>query len=131
MNALWRIAILILAVVSVVAALWVVTYPSSADPKNIRYVLWKMNVYPWPLDSATSAMIGDPDRDGLVIGKTKAQLRSRFGRLTAPTDASGYLRGCYQKSDWRDQDACFIGSSSWLVLFEGERAVKLVLVKGC
>ena len=109
---------------------WVLTYPSP-DPKNIKYVLWKADLYKLNFDEATGTMVGDRNRDKLVVGKTKAQLREKFGSLLSPADASPYLRGCYQNSPWKERDVLFIGRSSWMVVFEGGKAANLVLVKGC
>ncbi len=58
---------------------WVALYPSSNDPKNIRYVLWKAHLLAWDLDLATYALAFDPDRNGLVLGKTKSELEGKFG----------------------------------------------------
>jgi hypothetical protein len=110
---------------------WALAYPDSNDPKNLRYVLWKADLYKVNLDQATATMVGDPLRDKLVVGKTKAQLRDKFGSLLLPADASPYLKGCYQNSSWKDRDVLFIGKSSWMVVFDGERATNLVLIKGC
>jgi hypothetical protein len=109
---------------------WALMYPSP-DPKNVRYVLWKADLYKLNLDEATGTMVGDRNRDKLVVGKTKSQLRDKFGPLLAPVDASPYLQGCYQNSPWKDRDVFFIGQSSWIVVFDGEKATNLVLVKGC
>ena len=110
---------------------WALTHPSSIDPKNIKYVLWKADLTKLPLDQATAAMVGDRNRDKLVLGKTKTQLRDKFGLLLSPADVSPYLRGCYQNSSWKDKDVLFIGPSSWMVVFDGDNATNLVLVKGC
>lgn len=47
---------------------------------------------------ATGTMIGDAGSNKLVVGKTKSQLRDRFGFLLSPAAASPYLRTCYQNS---------------------------------
>jgi hypothetical protein len=109
---------------------WALMYPSP-DPKNVRYVLWKADLYRLNLDEATGTMAGDPNRDQLVVSKTKAQLRDKFGSLLPPADASPYLRGCYQSSGWKNRDVLFIGRSSWMVVFDGNKAANLVLMKGC
>ena len=109
---------------------WALTYPTP-DPKSIKYLLWKADLYKLNLDEATGTMVGDRDRDKLVVGKTKAQLRDKFGSLLPPANASPYLRGCYQNSSWKDRDVLFIGQSSWMVVFDGDQATNLVLVKGC
>jgi hypothetical protein len=124
------LSFLVLVVVVMFLGGWALTYPSP-DPKSIKYVLWTADLYSLNLDEATGTMVGDPNRDKLVVGKTKAQLRDKFGSLLSPADASRYLRGCYQNSSWKDRDVLFIGQSSWMVVFDGDRATNLVLVKGC
>jgi hypothetical protein len=94
---------LALGIVVVFFGGWALTYPSP-DPKSIKYVLWKADLYRLNLDEATGTMVGDPHRDALVVGKSKAQLRSKFGSLLPPADASPYLRGCYQNSSWNDRE---------------------------
>jgi hypothetical protein len=126
-----RIAIFLFALLVVCTGGWALLYPSSNDPKNIKYVFWKAGLYRVNLDAATAAMVGDPSRDKLVVGKTKAQLRNRFGSLLSPAEASAYLRGCYENSSWKDRDVLFIGQSAWMVVFEADKATNLVLVKGC
>src|SRR5579862_6409992 len=91
---------------------WALTYPPP-DPKSISYVLWKADRYRLKLDEATATMVFDRNRDELVVGKTKAQLRDKFGSLLSPANASPYLRGCYQNSFWKDRDVLFIGKSPW------------------
>jgi len=126
-----RIVIVICTLVLILVVGWALMYPSSSDAKNIKYVLWKAGLYKMNLEVATAAMVGDPNRDKLVVGKTKADLRDKFGLLLAPVEASPYLRGCYQSSSWKDRDVLFIGQSSWMVVFDGDKAINLVLIKGC
>jgi hypothetical protein len=110
---------------------WDLTYPTESDPKNIKYVLWKNGLYRMNIDTATGTMIGDASRERLVVGKTRAQLRERFGYLSTLADVSPYLRNCYQGSAWKDRDALFIRKGPWMVVFEGDKATELVLIKGC
>jgi hypothetical protein len=126
-----RILIILVALLFACVGGWALMYPSSSDPKNIKYVLWKAGLYRVNLEVATTAMIGDPGRDKLVVGKTKAQLRDRFGPLVSAAEASPYLRGCYQNSSWKDRDVLFIGQGPWMVVFDGDKATNLVLIKGC
>jgi hypothetical protein len=125
-----RILTGVFAVLFIFLAAWVLTYPDG-DPKNIKYVFWKAGLYRMNLDAAAVTMIGDGGRDKLVVGKTKAQLRNEFGYLLTPDDASQYLRGCYQNSDWKSKEVLFIRRSPWMIAFEGDRATSLVLIKGC
>jgi|ERR1700676_4008878 hypothetical protein len=126
-----RKVIVAFSLVLIALAAWVLTYPSASDPKNIRYVFWKAGVYKMDPDIATGTMIGDASRDKIVLGRTKLQLRDRFGYLVTPSDASTYLKGCYRNSPWKDRDALFIRKSSWMVVFAGDKATNLVLLKGC
>lgn len=112
-------------------AVWAMTYPSESDPKNIKYVLWKAGLFRMDLDHAAGTMIGDPSRDKLVLGKTKGQLRDRFGFLVPPAEASAYLRTCYESSGWKGKDVLFIRRTNWMVVFNGDSASELVLIKGC
>jgi len=75
--------------------------------------------------------VGDRSPEKLVVGKTKAQLREKFGSLLPAADVSSYLQDCYHSSAWRDRDVLFIGNSWWMVVFDGDKATNLVLVKGC
>jgi hypothetical protein len=109
----------------------ILTYPSESDPKNIKYVLWKSGLYGMNLDKATGTMIGDGSSDELVVGKTRAQLRERFGYLSTPADVSQYLRNCDQNSSWKGREVLFIRKSPWMVVFDGDKATDLVLIKGC
>lgn len=126
-----RILIITFVLMFMFAAGWFLMYPSTGDPKNIEYVLWKAGLFRMNPDKAVETMVGDADRDKLVIGKTEAELRNRFGFLSVPVDASQYVRVCYQNSSWTGKRVLFIRSSAWMVVFDGDRASNLVLIKGC
>jgi hypothetical protein len=109
---------------------WSVTY-RPGDPKNFRYVMWKAGFVSMDLDRATDTMVEDSHRDELVVRKTRRQLEKKFGYLLAREQATAYLRECLQDSPWKDRDILFIRSSAWMVVFDGEKAAELVLIKGC
>jgi hypothetical protein len=123
------VAIVVVFSIAVVIA-WTLAYPEP-DPKNIKYVLWKNGLYGMDLDTASDTMIGDASREMLVVGKTKGKLREKFGYLSTLSEASPYLRGCYQNSDWKGTDVLFIRKSPWMIVFSRDKATKLVLIKGC
>lgn len=125
-----RSGILILVFLSATVLVWVLSYPSESDPKNIKYVLWKHGLYPMDPDRAVGTMIGDKGREKLVLGKRKTDLERRFGYLKAPADATPYMKGCYLESPWKEQDVLVIRDVPWMVLFSGGRAVDLRLCKG-
>ncbi len=77
-----RILLTSMAVVMIALIFWDLTYPSSGDPKNPRYVLWKAGIYPMDPGLAIETMLADAHRDALVLGKSKAELRKTFGYLT-------------------------------------------------
>jgi len=110
---------------------WVMLYPSQDDPKNIQYVLWKTGLPTMDADRAAGTMIGDVDREKMILGKTREQLRSRFGYLTPLAQASPYLQNCYLSSGRTGQDVLFVRRGPWMVVFHGDRASELVLIKGC
>jgi hypothetical protein len=122
--------VLVLALVLFVAG-WMIVYRSPYDSKNIGYVLWKSGLYKMDLDVATETMVGDTGRYKLVVGKTEAELRQKFGFLLTPSEATPYLRGCYQGSAWKNQRVLFIRKSIWMVVFTDDRVTDLVLIKGC
>jgi hypothetical protein len=83
-----RIPTGVFGVVFVFVTAWVLTYPDG-NPKNIKYVFWKAGRYRMNLDMAAGTKIGDGGgRVKLVVGKTREQLRDRFGYLLRPSDAS-------------------------------------------
>ncbi len=81
-------------------------------------------------DKAAGFMVGDVHRERLVIGKTREQLRSRFGHLTSLAGASTYQQGCYASSGRIGKEVLFIQRSEWMIVFDGDRATSLVLCKG-
>lgn len=109
---------------------WVLMYPSP-DPKNIKYVLWKADLYKLNVGEAAGTMVGDRNPDKLVVGKTKEQLRDKFGSLLPASSASSLLQDCYHNSDWKNRDVLFIGHSWWMVVLNGDKATNLVLMKPC
>jgi len=125
-----RAVALLLAPMGASVVLWALTYPSGSDPKNIKYVLWKHDLYPMNLETAVGTMIGDTSREELVVGKSKTQLQKKFGYLTSPSDAHPYMQSCYLESPWKGQDVLLIRNGPWIVLFSGETAVDLRLCKG-
>lgn len=125
-----RASALIVAFCIAVVIVWTLTYPEG-DPKSIKYVLWKHGLYRMDFDTASGTMIGDASREKLVLGKTKARLREKFGYLSTLSEASPYLRGCYQDSSWKGKDVLFIRESPWMIVFNGDEATELVLIKGC
>ena len=125
----FMVTIVALGVLFVTA--WAGAYSGEADPKNIKYILWKHNLYEISHEQVIATMIGDRYRNRLVVGKTNLQLRDRFGPLLSAEGTSPYNKWCYENSGWKDKRVLFIAESPWMVVFDGDRATDLVLIKGC
>src|ERR1700733_3230837 len=89
-----RIALAIALSAILALGAWHFTYPEP-DPRSVSYVMWKAGLYTMDPGLAAGTMVGDPRRDRLVVGKTKQQLRRRFGELQTLAEASGYYRDGY------------------------------------
>lgn len=110
---------------------WMVMYPDPYDPQGIRYVLWKSGLPSMNPDMALEVM-EHTNADPIVVGKTEEQLRNRFGYLRTLDQADSYMRSCYANSPWwYGKPVKFLRKSRWMVVFKGDRASRLVLVKGC
>jgi hypothetical protein len=117
---------------------WVTAYPEEYDPKNIDYVLWKHGLNKnMNLDDAVGAMTHDAWSERLVVGLTKAQLKTRFGEVRTLKEARPYLQGCDNNQAVGELgvhpaggEVVFLRNSDWMVILESGRAVDLVLCKG-
>jgi hypothetical protein len=108
---------------------WWAMYPEPWDAKGPSYVLWKIGL--WPISKYTlGAMVGDANRDNMVIGLTKSQLIKKFGYCRTLDQASAYLQTTYRRSPWSGKDVLFLKDSTWMVIFDGGVAIDLILVKG-
>ena len=124
----WFAAVVIVAISGLLG--WQFLIVGPGDPKDLRYQAWKLGVYPLHVDDALGIMIEDPHRDSVVIGKTKAQIASRFGFVSS-TPGNDYVRYCYDNSPYRSMPVLFIRRSDWMVLMKDGKADGLVLAKGC
>ena len=79
-NSPARTLILIVALSQAFVLVWTLAYPSESDPKNIKYVLWKIDLYPMNLDNAMGTMIGDPGRRSWLW----VNLRCSFEKVRVP-----------------------------------------------
>jgi hypothetical protein len=119
----------VLGLVTVFLVSYVLLYPSP-DPKNMRYVLWRAGFHTMDPDTAVEIMVGDVHPEKIVLGKTREQLRGRFGYLSTLAQASPYLQDCYSSWHSRGKEVLFIRTSQWMIVFDGDQATELVLCKG-
>jgi hypothetical protein len=66
-------------------------------------------------DPATGTMVGDGNRNKLVVGKAKTELLNRFGFLLPPNEVSPYLRNSYKSSYWKATVAQIEGGADYVV----------------
>ena len=131
MTSLPRNSAFVLVLMFVFVIGWSLAYPSENDPKNIKYVFWKIGLCRMDLDTALGTMIGDRKREKLVIGKTRDQLRAKFGYLLLPSEAGPYMQACYAESAWeKNATVLLLRRGPWMVKFEGDKAADLKLCKG-
>ncbi len=123
----------IILFVIVIFAGWWALYPGPDDPKGITYIGWRLGLPTVDQDRALETMVGDVHKETLVIGKTKNELISKFGYVTSLDDPSSrYVKFCYDNSDYyRGMQVLILRRSNWMVVMKDDRAVDLVLVKGC
>ena len=110
---------------------WEAHYYGPYEHKDLRYQLWKLGLYPLRIDGALETMVVDPRRDTLVLGKTKAQLVSKFGYVSSIGDSNSYMKYCYDNSPYKLGSVLVIRNSNWMVVMKDGRAIDLVLAKGC
>jgi hypothetical protein len=123
-----RTAAGIIVAMMLAVGVWSFTH-AGTNPKNLKYVLWKVGLYRMDIDSAVFTMVRDPDRDKLVVGKTKEELQNRFGDLLTLEQVSQYYRDGYNLG-WKNKDVLFIKNSPWMIVFDHGTATNLVLMKG-
>ena len=51
---------------------------NRSDDRSLRYVLWKKGLHPYPSEIIVHAVLADRDRDGLIRGKTKQEVKDLF-----------------------------------------------------
>ena len=117
---------------------WVKRYPLDYDPNNIDYVLWTHGLNQnMNLDAAVGGMTHDGSAVRLVEGKSKEELKSRFGFLRALKEARPYDQLCYTNGSFGElgihaagKEVVFLRDSDWMVILDKDKAVDLVLCKG-
>lgn len=121
--------VVIFALVALTFGIWWATYPDKYDHKNPHYVLWKHHLAAMDLDRASSVIINDPDRDSMILGKTKPELVQRFGYLRTPAQVRPYLRD-YCWAARPNSDAMFLRDRDLMIVFVNGRASEIITCKG-
>lgn len=131
---LGKVLLLLLIAFTSGIAFWEIVYHAPAEPKDLRYRAWKLGLYPMDPDKALETMVGDgdPEKNPVVIGKTREELIAKFGFVTTLDSTIPYNRFCYDHSDYyRGKPVLFLRKSNWMAVLNNGKAVDLVLMKGC
>ncbi len=115
--------------IAVFALLWEAAYPDRYDRKNPHYVAWKYHLLPMDAHRAVSVMTEDPDRNWLVLGKSKEELEQCFGFVLTVDQIRPYLRD-YCAAARPSADVLFLNSNDLMVVMSHGRAVEVVTCKG-
>ena len=129
-----RIAFAILALVLLLgleAGFWMLTYPDAADPKNLKYVLWKHGLYHLDPPSVLAALGHDAEANKIVLGRSRKEVEAMLGPLV-PIEGPHYIASCWAHSPWPEDHIFFVDNEFWFyVVFENDRAVGFGIAKGC
>jgi hypothetical protein len=100
------------------------------DPNGPRYILWKHGLLTFDPTVAFPAMVGDRQRESLVVGLSVAELERKFGRLRTRAESTAEYQKYYGDRFFLDKEILWLGDSAWLVVLKGGRAQELHLMKG-
>jgi hypothetical protein len=105
--------------------------PDPSEATSGRYWAWKRGLAKMDADRALAEMVNDPNRDGIVVGKTEPELVSKFGFTVPVEQASSYVQYCYKNSPYTTSHVFMLRHSNWMVLMRDNKAAALLLVSGC
>jgi hypothetical protein len=125
---LWLGGGLLLLPALVLALMVLATSPEN--PRSIPYQLWKANLISLDHQTVLRAFYSDTRRGDLVLGKSEQEIAARLGPLEAPETMTPYYRDFARDPRWKDKKTRYIRGTAWLIAFENNRAVNLLLVKG-
>ena len=111
-----------------VAGAWSIVHPGPHDAKCLPYVLWKWRVWRFDADAVYGSMLGDTNRDRLVLGLSVPELVSRFGRLRTRADCTDAQR-YHGEHELLAREIRWPGDSEGLVVLEDGRVTSLHLMK--
>lgn len=133
MRSLWppprSLAIVILGLPIFVLALEVWDHWGASDPRNLQYILWKAGYYKMDRGRAFETFYIDPGAEKFIVGKTRAQIEAAFGPLPEASPDEPYLKICFP--GWPFAGKQVLRMNPFIIVFEGQRASELILVKGC
>lgn len=108
--------------------LWWVCANKTGEFHEVQYLLWRNGVFRFDPTVVYYGMIGDKNREDLVVGLSVSELESKFKLLRPVDDATSEQE--YYSKQLEGQDVRWLGDSHWLVIFKNGRATELRLMKG-
>jgi hypothetical protein len=118
-----------LAAIFLTAGAWFVT-SNRENSDGPRYVLWKSGVLPFDASVVYPAMVGDRQRERLVVGLSVQELERKFGRLRTRSESTPEYQKYYSERFFLDKQILWLGESQWLVVLRDGRVEALHLMKG-
>lgn len=97
------------------------------DDLSLHYMLWKKGLWAYPSDIIGHAVFSDRDRDALVRGKTKEEVRQIF-----PNAHEASIND-YQKMYDKEligRDYLWLGQSNVIILFKDGLGHEISVMKG-
>ena len=96
---------------------------------DIQYQLWKAGLYDLDRDTVLTAFYSDRHKQ-FIFGKSEAELSKRFGPLALPYEEGPYYLDFARDPRWKGKKIRYIRGTAWLIAFDHDKAVDLLLVKG-
>lgn len=99
---------------------------NRTDDGSLRYVLWKKGLHPYPSDIISHAVYADRNRDELISGKTKDEVRTLFPEVYESLDD-------YQKTYEKElsgRDYLWLGKYGVIIFFKDGVGHEISLMKG-
>jgi hypothetical protein len=109
------------------AIVYCVVEPDNSH-HSVRYQIWKHGYQPFR-NGFKDAFMTDPDRDSMVIGKTREELEKAFPPLAYGKRNEKYWSGVYARFRQDDQFV-WLWRTNWLVVLRNGRAICLNYIKG-
>lgn len=104
---------------------------NRTDALSLRYILWKKGLHPYPKEFASFAVIADGNRDELIRGKTKAEVKAIFpdaSETLEPSEISNFYQNNYKK-ELEEREHLWFGKNV-VIFFKNGLGDKITILKG-
>ena|SRR5688500_8828678 len=100
---------------------------NRTDDLSLRYILWKNNLYLYPSDIIWQSLIADSNRNDLIHGKSKEEIKRIF--LTAHEESINDYQKMYER-ELSGKDYLWLGDWGVVFLFEKGLGKEVKIMKG-